>query len=505
MNWLLDLTQQYAAFLKANPVVAGFVSVWLLGTVTWFLRNAPLGLWRTIAKQTTTTLYINNSAVGTNLESFNNFLRWFESTRWAQLSRTLALQGGYTEYGPKGEGGTIVGIGDGRHFGMYKGRPFWITRKRLESNASSYQINYEIRITMFGRSRQSILDLIEEFRYRPRAQETGIYVWSGKEWRRVGHVRNRPLDTVIIDPVVKAALLARIDKWLGEAQWYYDRGWAWKLTVMLYGIPGSGKTSLIKALAGHYKRDLCLLHLASMSDTQLRDALMTAPDDSLIAMEDFDDVDSIHARSGLQAHSIYAGVTVDASPAGGSKALEGESLAPALSEGPSDTPQPNIDPTTGSIFSGVTLSGILQSLDGLFSLDGKLLFLTTNRPEVLDAALVRKGRINASYNIGALQSPQVHEYLRLMYGDAAQDYAHLTFAPIPGCDLEDAYKVSESLEGLIETLTLLPESAPLPQLEAVAQPDVPAANAAEPWVATIKTGDGRELTFIEGRGPITKL
>ena len=41
------------------------------------------------------------------------------------------------------------------------------------------------------------------------------------------------------------------------------------------------------------------------------------------------------------------------------------------------------------IHTGVTLSGLLNALDGVSSRDGRVLFMTTNHPERLDAALIR--------------------------------------------------------------------------------------------------------------------
>lgn len=448
MNTLNQLLAQYTELLKTQPIIAGLVSMWGLTVVGFFLRDIPARIWRFTKKQSTTTLFINNTSTGTNMESFNNFLRWFEKSKWAKFSRTLSMQGGWTSYGPPGEDGTVVGIGDGTHFLIYRRRPVWINRRRLESNQSSYQINYEISITMFGRRRKLIEGMIEEFRHRSDKRETGVFIYD-KEWKRVGAVRRRRLETVIVDPVVKNKLVKVIDTWLADPNWYYDRGIAYKLTMMLHGIPGSGKTSLIKALAGHYERDLCLLHLASLSDTMLRDALMTAPDNSMIALEDFDDVESIHARSGLKAN-FYAGAPSVSAPAPGIIPGSGN----VLEEGPAAETSTAGE---GIKLMGVTLSGMLQALDGLLSLDGKIIWLTTNRPEVFDAALVRKGRINETFNIGALQSPQIHEYIQLMYPNMDYDRT-IQFEPIAGCDLEDHYKQTlAEPHGLVE---ILPKAQP---------------------------------------------
>ncbi|HEV7674420.1 MAG TPA: AAA family ATPase [Candidatus Angelobacter sp.] len=43
---------------------------------------------------------------------------------------------------------------------------------------------------------------------------------------------------------------------------------------------------------------------------------------------------------------------------------------------------------------GLTLTGLLNSLDGFMAKDGSIVFMTTNHPELLDPALVRPGRVD---------------------------------------------------------------------------------------------------------------
>jgi hypothetical protein len=448
-----DLLAWYTTLLKSNPIAAGFVSMYGLGVATFVLRNIPARIWAFIKRNGTTTLYINNTAVGSNMESFNNFLRWYEGSYWARFSRTLSLNGGWMRSGTEIDSGTVVGIGDGSHFCMYKRRPVWVHRKRLDNNQSAHQLNYEISITVLGRRRKLINELIEEFRYRDTEGTTGVFMYD-REWKRVGEVQQRPLHTVIMDPATKAKLVERVDAWLQAKQWHHDRGFIYKLTIMLHGIPGSGKSSLIRAMASHYKRDLCFLHLASHNDASLRDALMTAPARAIIAVEDFDDVTAIHARRGFKT-GLYQGrlpnpkVTLD-EPAGPGPGIR-------VSEVQSRSNEEEGEPDNDLLKMGVTLSGMLQCLDGVLSLDGKILCLSTNRPEVFDQALVRKGRINETFEIGALQSPQIHEYITLMYPDLDYDRS-IQFEAIAGCDLEDHYL--QTLNAPHALIDALPKAQP---------------------------------------------
>ncbi len=48
--------------------------------------------------------------------------------------------------------------------------------------------------------------------------------------------------------------------------------------------------------------------------------------------------------------------------------------------------------------SGVTLSGLLQAIDGVSGSEGRILWMSTNHPESLDPALIRPGRADAIFD-----------------------------------------------------------------------------------------------------------
>lgn len=418
MDTLIHLFQQFNAYAKVNPLVAGAMSLWGLGVVTWVCRGVPRAVWSLCKRQFTTSLSFTSDTAGTSAETFAAFMRWFQQSRWARWSRSLSILpgAGRTEYGRYDEplndgGGTVIGVGEGSHFFLYRGWPFWLRHSRIKEGGNQNRITYEVKLTGLGRSRQRVLDLIEEFRYRPSPRRTGVYRWDRNDWTRACDVLKRPLSTVVIDPAIKGELLGNLQRWMDSREWYEQRGLPYKLTCILRGLPGTGKTSLIKALAGHFDMNVCLLNLASMTDATFEQALSDAPDRSFLVIEDFDSTSATKARRAL-------------------KAKEANATNAAASAG---------DESMAELFNmGLTLSGILNALDGLLSLDGKIVFLTTNVYEVLDPALVRKGRVDYTYEIGRLTDPEVREYVRLMFpGDDTSMPAR--FADILGCDLQGLY------------------------------------------------------------------
>ena len=123
------------------------------------------------------------------------------------------------------------------------------------------------------------------------------------------------------------------------------------------------KTSLVTALAGELRLPIVFIQLSGedMDDTQLLEVMSAAPRDSIVLMEDID------------------------------CALRSEEAEMAKN----DDSRKNQRGRTP-----VTLSGLLNAIDGVGAQEGRLLFMTTNYVERLDDALVRPGRVDAKFHLG---------------------------------------------------------------------------------------------------------
>ena len=73
--------------------------------------------------------------------------------------------------------------------------------------------------------------------------------------------------------------------------------------------------------------------------------------------------------------------------------------------------------------SDLTLSGLLNTLDGIATPHGPLTVLTTNAPEVLDHAVVRAGRIDLTEHFSYADSEQVSRLIGRYYDTDAPDVA----------------------------------------------------------------------------------
>ncbi|KAK2608718.1 hypothetical protein QQS21_002707 [Conoideocrella luteorostrata] len=67
----------------------------------------------------------------------------------------------------------------------------------------------------------------------------------------------------------------------------------------------------------------------------------------------------------------------------------------------------------------ISLSGLLNAIDGVASHEGRVLIMTTNKPESLDEALIRPGRVDVQVAFKNASSKQAKELFCRMYEEAA--------------------------------------------------------------------------------------
>jgi chaperone BCS1 len=174
------------------------------------------------------------------------------------------------------------------------------------------------------------------------------------------------MSSIVLQPGVKDMLLDDCKDFMNSQDWYAERGIPFRRGYLLYGVPGSGKTSLIHSLAGELGLDIYVLSLSAkgMSDDQLGKLMNQLPSKSVVLLED---LDAAFTR------------------------------ATNRDEKSTGSPDPkNLVETKAAEADGstLTLSGLLNAMDGVAAAEGRLLFATTNHLDRLDAALSRPGRLD---------------------------------------------------------------------------------------------------------------
>lgn len=224
-------------------------------------------------------------------------------------------------------------------------------------------------------------------------------------------VNKRSLNSVIIDNTVKTHVIESIDNFLKSREWYDKHGVSYKHSIFLHGSPGTGKTSIIKALSSHYDRPLYIINMAMVNDYNIDELFHNIPQKSIVVMEDIDCVNNVNVAS-----------------RGSDEQDEREFVKRNLKNILEDRPTPNSVSATG-----LSLSSILNVLDGIKPLDDIIIFMTTNFIENIDPAILRKGRTDDIIEIKPLTKDGVNEYLTYSFGGGK----HIDFdVDIKGCDLQ---------------------------------------------------------------------
>ena len=181
----------------------------------------------------------------------------------------------------------------------------------------------------------------------------------------------RPISTVILNESRKSELLKDIGDFLDPTsqQWYSDRGIPYRRGYLLYGPPGTGKSSLTLSIAGRFALDIYILSLSAINEASLKSLLANLPRRCVILLEDIDAVSSNRSWDAEAEDSRQIATT---SPSQGGKSGCGQ----------------------------VSLSALLNVIDGVASQEGRVLIMTTNHITRLDEALIRPGRVDKKVELG---------------------------------------------------------------------------------------------------------
>lgn len=291
---------------------------------------------------------------------------WLANTDYGRSCRRILTS---VRYQPDDDGPPNLSHepGPGLHILRYSGHWILLDRRQEKSELDTTIRQWWV-LLVFGKREVAIqlLDEVRDFAHEFFARRSTAFLSGGTDgWIRLGASAPRDLASIVLPGTTVVDLADRVRSFLEARDWYASRGIPWRLGVGFWGPPRTGKSSLVRAITHELGLPLYVLDLTpeKFSDRHLILTLAQVPRGAAVLIED-------------------------------------------------------IDAQLGSKLSAVTLSGLLNALDGPLASEGRVLFVTSNAPENLDAALLGEGRIDVHVHFGYADSEQVRGmFLRFFPGE----------------------------------------------------------------------------------------
>jgi hypothetical protein len=218
-------------------------------------------------------------------------------------------------------------------------------------------------------------------------------------------ITNRTFDTIFFEE--KDKYISSLNFFIENEDWYIKKGIPYHYGILLHGIPGCGKTSIIKATLKYTDRYGISIPLNRVEtcgeleniifNNEINDKFI--PNNKRIYI--FEDIDClcdlVKNRENKNLDKSDQNINIDLEILNRLNNLNDKKLIQKQDD-------------------KLTLSCLLNIIDGILEVPGRIIILTTNYIEKIDKALLRPGRIDCNINLKLANNKITKELLSFFYG-----------------------------------------------------------------------------------------
>jgi len=255
-----------------------------------------------------------------------------------------------------------------------KKRIFLSKTNRVVDNSFDPWKSVKQSITLYSFNKKVIFELLQHIESTYYNDTINYYFNSDGETKMLGPIGSKKFEQIFLNDNLIKTIKNDVDNFIKNEEKYQKLGIKYKRTYLFYGPAGTGKSSLATAIANYSKRNILSINVSKdMTDATLIKVIAGRPDKSIILFEDID--------------CLFVNL----------KRSE-ESTVTKEDEKKDNTIK-------------VTLSCILNILDGAYTPEDVIFILTTNHIDKLDDAIRRDGRTDLKLHITRPNVDTITKYL----------------------------------------------------------------------------------------------